>query len=719
MENEIINVLIVDADESDYRLTRRILNELGPARFRLEWVEDFDAGLNAMISARHDVYLVGHRPGSNSGLQLLREGTSRGCRAPIIILAENCDQEADIEAMRLGAADFLVRGEITAPLLDRAIRYSLKHARSIETIKNSEVKFRSVIQSASDAILLIDSEGHIILWNKSAAEIFGYAEYEIIGTPVTALMGSRYAQRAVAAGIRFTLEHVISPHSGQTLEAVGRRKDGTEFPLELSGSVWHTSDGVYYTGIIRDITARRSVEHRLMHEAWHDSLTGLPNRAHFKTILEGAISDNRSKRDHKFAVLFLDLDRFKVINDGLGHLVGDKLLVAIAERLQGCVRPGDTVSRFGGDEFTILLNDIKDFEAVTEIAERLQSKLAAAFWVDSFEIFTSASIGIVMSDAGHDNPDAFLRDADSAMYRAKETGKARYEIFNTAMHVRNMNLLRLENDLRKAIDRNEFHVYYQPIVGLENGEIHEFESLVRWEHPEFGLIAPSEFIPVAEETGMIVPIGEWVLGESCRQIAEWRRRFPSLPLSISVNLSAKQLMHPSLVAQVREIMETTNLHPDCLKLEVTESMVMDNAEVAIEILSDLCALGVRLSTDDFGTGYSSLSYLHRFPFERLKIDRSFIGKMDKDAKSEEIVRTILTLAENLNLEVVAEGIETESQLMRLRELGCGLAQGYLFSKPVPAAQAERLIANGLTFPWPVNAGHWAVVGASFTVSTEQ
>jgi diguanylate cyclase (GGDEF)-like protein/PAS domain S-box-containing protein len=599
--------------------------------------------------------------------------------------------------MKAGAADYLVKSELTAPLLERAIRYSLKHARSLEEIQNSEAKFRSVIQSASDAILLVNEDGRITLWNAGAEEIFGYRDAEIIGAPITSIMGAKYAQKATAVGVRFTLENVLSPFDGKIIETSGRRKDGSEFPLELSGSVWKSSEGVYYTAILRDITERRRAEDRLVHEATHDSLTGLPNRAHFTTLLQGAIAAAAADENHKFAVLFLDLDRFKVINDGLGHVIGDKLLIAIAERLQSCIRPGDIVSRFGGDEFTILVDKIKDPETVTEIAERLQSKLAAPFLIDSFEVFTSASIGIIMSEVSHDNPESFLRDADTAMYRAKEAGKARYEIFNSAMHVRNMNLLRIENDLRKSIERHDFKVFYQPIVNLATLETNEFEALIRWEHPEIGFISPTEFIPVAEETGLIIPIGEWVLEESVRQISEWHRMFPNKQLSVSVNLSAKQLMHPNLIKQVSEIMRSSALPPACLKLEVTESTVMDNAETALEVLSELCALGVRLSTDDFGTGYSSLSYLHRFPFERLKIDRSFIGKLDSDEKSEEIVRTIVTLAENLHLEVVAEGIETEAHFLKLREFGCYLGQGYLFSKPVAAPTAEKILIHGLDY----------------------
>ncbi len=714
MSNCPIKVLLIDDDEEDFILTRYIFDEFKDNQFKLDWINNFDDGLLDLNEGNHDIYLVDYRLGERTGLELLREATKNGCSAPIILLTGQGDKEIDFQAMQAGAADYLVKRELTAPLLERALRYSLKHARSLEEIQTSKAKFHSVIQSASDAILLANQEGKITLWNKAAEMTFGYTEEEILGFPITSLMGSKYAQKAIIAGLQFTLENFLAPFAGKVVEAAGRRKDGSEFPLEMSGSVWKTSEGVFYTAILRDITERRAVENRLVHEASHDSLTGLPNRATFTTHLQSAIKTSKIDFNHKFAVLFLDLDRFKVINDGLGHVIGDKLLVAIAERLLSAVRPGDVVSRFGGDEFTILLNKVNNGEMVTEVAERLQAKLIAPFLIDNFEVFTSASIGIIMSEASHDNPESFLRDADTAMYRAKETGKARYEIFNSAMHVRNINLLQMENDLRKAIERREFTVYYQPIINLETGVTNEFESLVRWNHPELGFIAPGEFIPIAEETGLIVPLGEWVLEESCRQISEWQRTFPDKQLSVSVNLSAKQLMHPNLVKQVKEIMKSGSIQPDYLKLEVTESMVMDNAEAALGVLSELCALGVRLSTDDFGTGYSSLSYLHNFPFERLKIDRSFIGKMDSDAKSEEIIRTILTLAENLNLEVVAEGVETETQLLRLRELGCNLAQGFLFSKPVTALEAEKILLNGLDHRFTVS-----VINSPFSIIGEQ
>ncbi len=395
----------------------------------------------------------------------------------------------------------------------------------------------------------------------------------------------------------------------------------------------------------------------------------------------------------RFAVLFLDLDRFKVINDSLGHAVGDKLLVAIAERLSACVRPGDVVARLGGDEFTILLHRSGDADEVARVAERLQFKISEPFRLDNYEVFTTASIGIIVSSGCERSPEDFLRDADAAMYRAKESGKARYEIFDQEMHVRNMNLLQVETDLRHAVERNEFEVLYQPIVDINTGRADEFEALIRWRHPVHGLVNPNEFITVAEETGLIIPIGRWILEEACRQIAEWQRRFER-PLSISVNLSAKQLMHPNLTGQVKNILNEAGIRSSQLKLEVTESTVMEHSEKSLKVLSDLDKLGVALSTDDFGTGYSSLSYLQKFPFERLKIDRSFINIMDKDEKSGAIVKTILMLGENLGLEVVAEGIETVGQLEKLRSLGCTKAQGYLFSRPIDSEAAEQFLDNG-------------------------
>lgn len=436
---------------------------------------------------------------------------------------------------------------------------------------------------------------------------------------------------------------------------------------------------------------QESKEH-FRHAAFHDALTGLPNRALLADHLKLAIERAKRREDHLFAVLFLDLDRFKNINDSLGHTIGDQLLIAIARRVEGCLRPMDTVARLGGDEFAILLDGLEDFSHAIHVAERVQDELMQPFNLKGHEVYTTASIGIALSTTGYDHPENILRDADIAMYRAKDNGKARYELFDTVMHTRAVALLKLENDLRRAIERQEFRVFYQPIISLQTDQIAGFEALVRWEHPERGFVSPDEFIPLSEETGLIMEIGHFVLRESCRQMREWQKSLQR-PLMLSVNLSGKQFIQSNLIGQIKGILDETDFDPRWLRLEITESVVMENAEAATSMLLQLRELGAHLSIDDFGTGYSSLSYLHRFPVTTLKIDRSFIGRMGEGDENSEIVRTIMTLANNLGMEVVAEGVETEEQLAQLRTLKCEYGQGYLFSRPVNAEAAEMLILD--------------------------
>ena len=429
------------------------------------------------------------------------------------------------------------------------------------------------------------------------------------------------------------------------------------------------------------------------HAAFHDSLTGLPNRAMFTELLKAEIESSKRRGEHMFAVLFLDLDRFKNINDSLGHTHGDLLLVAFAERLERTLRPIDTLARFGGDEFAILLSGMSDATDAVRVAQRIQDELSQPFVLDKNSAFATASIGIALSSSGYDRPDDILRDADIAMYRAKENGKARYEVFDHGMHARAVSRLQLESDLRQAIERNEFCVYYQPIVSLETGRLAGFEALVRWNHPRRGLVSPADFIPVAEETGLIVPIGEWVLNEACARVRQWQIDSPShRSLSLSVNLSARQVAQPDLLNRIKEALENSKLNSHCLKLEITESVVMENAEAAAQMFKQLRSLGVQLSIDDFGTGYSSLSYLHRFPLNYLKIDRSFVSRLTTD-NDNAIVRTISTLARNLGMEVIAEGIETEEQFQQLKMLGCEYGQGYLFSRPVANEGVDHLLSQ--------------------------
>lgn len=454
------------------------------------------------------------------------------------------------------------------------------------------------------------------------------------------------------------------------------------------------------------------------HAAFHDTLTGLPNRALLTDHIKLSIERARRRSDHLFAVLFLDLDRFKNINDSLGHAAGDQFLIKIASRLQSCMRPTDTVARLGGDEFAILLDGLDTNEDAARIAERVQEELSQPFNLYGHEVYTTASIGITLCTTYYDSPENILRDADTAMYHAKENGKARYELFDAAMHASVMARLQLENDLRRAVENQEFLVYYQPIVTLDTGRIAGFEALVRWQHPERGFVSPSEFIPLAEETGLIVEIGAWVLRESCRQMRQWTiENGLRSSLTMSVNLSTKQFAQPDLIDSVRQILSETGLDPSGLKLEITESAVMDNSDTAAYMLTQLRELGIKLSIDDFGTGYSSLSYLHRFPVNTLKIDRSFVSRMCEGDENAEIVRTIVTLATNLGMAVVAEGVETTEQHERLKELRCEYGQGYLFSMPVNAETALSLIQEGQ--PNSYQPGHQYPAQQPHTLSLAQ
>jgi diguanylate cyclase (GGDEF)-like protein len=429
----------------------------------------------------------------------------------------------------------------------------------------------------------------------------------------------------------------------------------------------------------------------LLHDNTHDTLTGLPNRELFFNNLELTIERSKRRPGYLFAVLLLDLDRFEAIKVSLGHAAGDHLLVASARRINACLRPGDTMTRLPGDEFAIILDDLGDDAEALRVAEGIQKEMALPFSPDGYDVFSTVSIGIMLSTSNWDRPEDLLRNADIAMHRAKDLGRARHELFDEDMYARALALLQLETDLRRAIQREEFQIHYQPFFSLDTGAVMGFEALVRWRHPGRGLIYPAEFIPIAEETGLIIAIDRWVLHEACRQMRQWRSRLPpSSPMTIAVNFSSRHFSRPDLVEYVRRTLVETGLDPHCLELEITESVVMENCEIAADLLRGLNALGVLLSIDDFGTGYSSLSYLHRMPIQKLKIDRSFVGQINDGNGNREIVRTIHTLSRNLGMCVVAEGIETGEQLAYLKTLGCEFGQGYHFSKPVDACAASAM-----------------------------
>lgn len=435
----------------------------------------------------------------------------------------------------------------------------------------------------------------------------------------------------------------------------------------------------------------RESRERFRHAAFHDSLTDLPNRNLFIETLKFLLEKQRYNPNKKFAVLFLDLNRFKTINDSLGHSMGDRLILHVAKRLMSLVREGDLAARFSGDEFAVILTDVQIADDAVQFAELIRRKILSPFTIGGRQVFTSVSIGIAFSNLAYDEAEDILRDADIAMYHAKTLNRD-YIIFDQTMHTRAVKLLQVETDLRHAIERDEMLVYYQPIVDLATMNLIGFESLMRWNHPQRGIVPPNEFIPVAEETGLIIELTLWILRKSCAQMVEWQKKSPSNEsLIISVNLSGKHFAQTDMIEQIRRIINETGINPKCLKLEITESAVMDNAESAIALLKKLRSLGLQLSIDDFGTGYSSLSYLHRFPIDMLKVDRSFVGTMEDGTENGEIVRTIIALAKTLNLSVIAEGIETIHQLHQLRILGCEYGQGYLFSRPVPLIEADEIL----------------------------
>ncbi|ELS32321.1 MULTISPECIES: two-component system response regulator [Pseudanabaena] len=445
----------------------------------------------------------------------------------------------------------------------------------------------------------------------------------------------------------------------------------------------------------QEIAERLQVQERLLHLALHDVLTGLPNRTWFMKRLEQILQQANQQSGSHFAVLFLDCDRFQSVNDSLGHLVGDQLLVSIARRIQLCLRPGTMLCRLGGDEFAILLQDTEKYADAIKTADDILRELAAPFQISEYQVFTNVSIGIVIGNGVYRQPEHILRDADTAMYQAKANGKARYQVFEQTMHNLALYNFQLESDLRHALERQELEAYYQPIVNAISNEITSFEALVRWNHPEKGLVVPNKFIPIAEETGLVIAIDLFVLRQACQQLRIWRDAgIVKHSLTMNVNLSVKHFMSFDLLEQIDRVLEETGIDGDSLRLEITESDIMENAEFAGKIIAQLHDRHIQLSIDDFGTGYSSLSYLHRLPINHLKIDRSFVMRIGKNGKNTEIIKAIIALAKSLDMFTIAEGVETQEQLAQIRELHCDFCQGYLFSRPVNAEAAQNLLLTG-------------------------
>lgn len=689
MSSQQSRLLIVDDNEMNRDMLARRLERNG---YLVDVVESAKQLMQHIQQNTVDLVLLDIEMPEISGLdalKTLRESYSP-VQLPIIMVTAKNQSEDIVKALNLGANDYLTK-PVDLPVALARIGTQLSHKRAQEALRESEERYALAARGANDGLWDWNIQTGRVYYSPRWKAMLGWRENEIGDGP------EEWFNRIHDADRERVQEEIAAHRKGSTphFESEHRmlHKDGS-FRWMLNRGLAVVDDSgrtLRMAGSQTDITERKV----------SDPLTGLPNRLLFVDRLGRLIKHAKRRKDAQFAILFLDLDGFKMINDSMGHLIGDQLLIGVANRLEKCLRSTDTVARLGesftvarlgGDEFTVILDYLKDPNDAKAAADRLMKALAPPFILGGKEVFTSVSIGIALSSTAYEQAEDMLRDADTAMYRAKSLGKARFEVFDADMRASVMARLQLETDLRGALERGEFQNFYQPIVSLDTGHIVGFEALLRWQHPTRGLIGPEEFILVAEETGLIRELGWWNLREACRQVSEWRTGSKDhRGLIISVNLSAKQFLQPNLVADIRKLLHDVSLAPDALKLEITESAVMADPSAAVEMLQQIKSIGIRLAIDDFGTGYSSLSYLHRFPLDTLKIDRSFIRDMQVGGEGMEIARTILPMANNLRLDVVAEGVETIEQVALLKQLHCSYAQGFYFSKPLSAEGTTALL----------------------------
>jgi len=690
MDNPI-KVLIADKDENNFIKIHDLLSEIQMTKFIVEWITNIDFVLEKIKLNKYDVYLIDNNLWNH---QEMEGGFENKCPVPIIWLINKEDQ-TNIKSIEDDSMDYLIKEEINSLLLELSIRYLIERTKILRKLRESEERYNLVTRSVSDGLWYWNLETDEIEFSSQWKSMLGYEDSDIRNST------EEWFNRVHPEDIK-NVQRDISIHiDGFTPQFQNEHrllhKDGNYRWMISRGRAERNSSGkaLRLIGSHTDITRHKITEQQMRQNAFFDSLTGLPNRKIFSNRLERTIE--RCKRysgEYLFAVLFLDLDDFKIINDSLGHIAGDRLLVEVAQRLKICLRSVDTVARFGGDEFAIILDDIKEVNDAMRVANRIQNKIMEPFKIANHEIFTTASIGIAVNANRYDNPEELLRDADTAMYNAKKKGKACYQMFDKQMHIQAVSRLQLENDLRRAIKNEELRVYYQPIISLKTGKIIGFEALVRWQHPEQGLIFPGQFLPVAKRTGLILSIDQWVLKEACRKMSIWVKKFPSdPPMFISVNFSRKHFDQLNLVDKICQSLKETGLANQILRPEITESEIIENFESAKYMLSELKELNILLHMDDFGTGYSSLSYLVRFHVDTLKIDASFVRNMYIGSENFEIVKMIITLAHNLGMSVIAEGVETIEQKTQLQKLECEYAQGYFFSKPLDSKNTEDLLES--------------------------
>lgn len=657
------------------------------------------SSLNVLVSTSQEPY----------GVLSIHETKNRTFSADEIYFLQAIANVLAIAIERKRAETILLRAQ-TAEAAKQNLEKEVKERLRVEiALRESEERYVLAANGANDGLWDWDLKNNRLYFSPRWKSMLGYEQHEIGGS-IQEWFNCIHPEDVEGFKSALT-KHLqgLTPHF-ESEYRIQHKSNSDRWMLSRGLAVRDENGNPYrIAGSQTDITERKLFENQLLHDAFHDSLTGLANRALFIDRLEHRIKLNQ-RQERLFAVLFLDLDRFKVVNDSLGHIYGDQLLIAFAQRLSPWLRSIDTLARLGGDEFAVLLEELNTISDAIDVANRIQEQLKLPFQLPSeCQVFTSVSIGIAVAKNSDKSAENLLRDADTAMYKAKAQGKARYEIFDPAMHAKALTRLQLENDLRLALDSQELQVHYQPIVAIQTGKITGFEALIRWQHPSYGWVSPVDFIPIAEETGLIVPLGYWILRQACRQLCQWQAKFTTNPpLTVSVNLSPKQFSQVDLIEQIKQILRSTGLEATSLKLEITEGTIVENAEAAAKMLMQLRALGVKLYIDDFGTGYSSLSYLHRFPFDALKIDRSFVKRIGANGENTAIIQTIITLAHNVGTYIVAEGVETKEQLAQLQALdsGKGLAQGYLFSKPLAPEATEILLAQKpIYYPSSVPISH--------------
>ncbi len=689
-----LRILLVEDSADDFQRIGTLLRSDATPDCELTHAQTAAEAASHLRSATFDLVVTDLTLPDTSGLETFRRVKSHAAGTPVIVLTGIESDQVSLQAMEEGAQDYLFKSNVTAELLNRSIRYAQARHRADEALRESEERYSLAVAGSNNGVWDWDLRTNRVFYSARWKSLHGFRPDEIGDSP------SEWLDRIhpedgelVREKIHAHLDDLTSHfHAEYRME----RKNGGWMWVLTRGRAVRDEHGVSYriAGSHGDVTDRKRAEEQLIHNAFHDSLTGLPNRALLHDRLDRSLRRLRRGGGGDFAVIFLDLDRFKHINDSKGHEIGDRILVEFARRLELCIRPGDTVARLGGDEFVVLADDVDSAADARKLADRIHDQIAPPIAIGNEEYFTTVSIGIALSSTDYDLPEQVIRDADTAMYRAKAEGRSATEIFNKEMHDCAVAILQLDNDMRRALGANQFEIHYQPIVNLRTGRIRGFEALLRWNHPAKGLIKPEHFIPLAEETGLIVPLGWWVLEKACGQMRVWQDQFPSdVPLTMSVNISSRQFGEPDLVERVRSIIGESGIEHGSLVLEMTESVLMKDYHIAGHLVEELRSIGVQLHIDDFGTGYSSLSHLRHLPTESLKIDRSFIhGMMDSNENSE-IVRTIISLARNLGMTSTAEGVETADQLARARSMDCEQGQGFFFSAPRDSDEIAMLMES--------------------------